>query len=44
MAVIFLTTVDKHANILVKPLPEHQELVHISVHKMYTNIGWPLAH
>ena len=32
LAVIFLTTFIKHASILVKPLPEYQELVHISVH------------
>ena len=30
---LFTTLVDKHAHILVKSLPNCQELVHISVHK-----------
>ena len=34
LSFILLTTlVDKHAHILVKSLPNCQELVHISVHK-----------
>ena len=32
----FPTTFDKHANILVKLLPEYQELVHISGHNKYS--------
>ena len=38
---IFLKTFDKHANILVKSLPEYQELVHIMFINVY--LGWPLA-
>ena len=31
----FTTLVDKHAHILVKSLPNFQELVHISFHKVF---------
>ena len=37
------TTVNKHANILVKSLPEYQELILISVHKCsYTYKNYPM--
>ena len=31
--VVFLTTLDKHANMYANSLPEYQEQFHISVHK-----------
>ena len=35
----FSYTLDKNANIQVQSLPEHQELVHISVHKCITKLS-----